>query len=106
MIGYAIKKDRSSLRAILSIDEISHDEYYSDVAVEITCPETTEFVENQRLIAYANPITGSDRYFAEASRLTAMRAPAEDIEAAIAAGIARAAEIAAMYPWPEDSDTA
>lgn len=40
MIGYAVKKDRSALRAILSIDEISHDEYYSDVVVEITCPET------------------------------------------------------------------
>lgn len=67
---------------------------------------TRDDIERQRLIAYADPIVGSDRYFSEAARLTAMSATDEDIAAATAAGVARAAEIAAMYPWPENGDTA
>ncbi|MGN5147434.1 hypothetical protein [Aeromonas veronii] len=58
-------------------------------------------VEVLRLRAYNDPITGSDRYFAEAARLTAMGAAAADIEAATAMGVARAEEIVTMYPWPD-----
>lgn len=63
-------------------------------------PLTREQIEALRLRAYANPLTGSDRHFAEAARLQAMGAAQEEIDAAKAAGAARYAEIQAQYPWP------
>lgn len=57
-------------------------------------------IEKLRLIAYADPIAGSDRYFSEAARLAAIGGSEDAIKAATAAGISRAAEIATMYPWP------
>lgn len=63
-------------------------------------PLTTTEIEQLRLRAYADPITGSDRYFAEAARLQAMGGTDDEIEAARAAGSARYAEIQAAYPWP------
>lgn len=62
-------------------------------------PATREEVEAQRLRAYADPITGSDRYFAEAQRETLL-GNAEAADAAKALGMARFAEIQAEYPWP------
>lgn len=63
-------------------------------------PATVEEVERMRLVAYADPITGSDRFFAEAARLQAMGGTTDEIEAARAAGAARYAEIQGQYPWP------
>lgn len=63
-------------------------------------PPTREQIEALRLQAYADPITGSDRYFAEASRLQAMGAAQEEIDAANAAGVKRYAEIQGEHPWP------
>jgi len=63
-------------------------------------PPTREQIEAQRLRAYADPLTGSDRHFAEAARLQAMGATAEEVDAAKAAGATRYAEIQAQYPWP------
>ena len=59
-------------------------------------------VETQRLAAYANPLTGSDRHFAEAVRLEAMGDTA-GAEAARAAGVARFNEIRNEYPRPEEA---
>lgn len=63
-------------------------------------PMTRQQVEQLRLTAYADPVTGSDRFFAEAARLQAMGGSADEIEAAHAAGAARYAETQAAYPWP------
>ena len=63
-------------------------------------PLTREQIEVLRLQAYADKITGSDRYFAEAARLQAMGAAQEEIDAANAAGAKRYAEIQGEYPWP------
>ena len=60
-----------------------------------------EAVEASRLIAYANPISGSDRYFAEAQR-ESLLGNAEAAEAAKALGMARFAEIQAANPWPAE----
>ena len=62
-------------------------------------PRTREQVEALRLAAYANPLTGSDRFFAEAQR-EALLGRAEVAEAAKLAGLQRFAEIQASYPWP------
>jgi len=63
-------------------------------------PPTRYQVEAARLRAYADPLTGSDRHFAEAVRLQATGAPQEEIDAANAAGAQRYAEIQAEFPWP------
>jgi hypothetical protein len=67
-------------------------------------PLTAEQVEAQRLRAYADPFTGSDRYFAEAARLNTQGAT-EEAATVTAAGLARYEEIRAVYPWPEESPT-
>nr|WP_129591705.1 MULTISPECIES: phage tail protein [unclassified Pseudomonas] len=62
---------------------------------------TREQIEAQRLRAYADPLIGSDRYFAEAQR-ESLLGNAEAAEAAKALGLARFAEIQAEYPWPAE----
>lgn len=61
-------------------------------------PLTTQQVEALRLRAYANPLSGSDRYFAEAARMQAVGE--NGWEAIRAQGVTRFAQIQAEYPWP------
>lgn len=65
-------------------------------------PLTKEAVEHARLLAYSDPIYGSDRLFAEASRMQLMEE--EGFEAVRASAIARYREIQALYPWPEEEE--
>lgn len=58
-----------------------------------------ERVEQARKAAYADPYTGSDRYFAEATRLEGVGMPME-AETARMKGIVRFQEIQAEHPWP------
>lgn len=61
-----------------------------------------EEIENLRLAAYADPITGSDRYFSEALRMES--SPNKDkteISKVKARGVERQQEIKALYPFPE-----
>ena len=61
---------------------------------------TREDVERLRLAAFAEPVMGSDRYFAEASRMQVMgEAGWEEVRDS---GIARFKEIQMLYPWPSD----
>jgi len=62
-------------------------------------PPTRGEVEGARLRAYADPLRGSDRYFAEAQR-ESLLGNAEAAEVAKALGMARFAEIQAEFPWP------
>ena len=64
-------------------------------------PPSREAIEALRLQAYANPITGSDHYFAEAVRLTA-QGDAKGAASVTAAGQVRYEEIRAELPWPAD----
>lgn len=64
-------------------------------------PLTRAQIEAARLRAYADPLTGSDRYFAEAQR-ESLIGNVEAAEAAKALGLARFAEIQAEYPWPAE----
>lgn len=70
------------------------------VAIELA-PLTRNEIEALRLLAYADPITGSDRYFAEAARVQATGETEEEVDVARCAGAARSAEIQARYPWPK-----
>ena len=61
-------------------------------------PPSRERIEAMRLRAYADPLTGSDRLFAQSSRMEAMGEPGhEDVRAQ---AIERFAEIQARHPWP------
>jgi len=62
-------------------------------------PPTRAQIDALRLQAYANPLTGSDHFFAESVRLKAQGDP-QGAAAAIAAGQARYDAIRAEYPWP------
>ena len=59
----------------------------------------TEDTNRRRLAEYADPVSGSDRFFAEANRLEAQGMQA-DAAAARAAGVTRYEEIKAKHPWP------
>lgn len=59
-----------------------------------------EEVSELRRLAYADPLTGSDPLYIEYQRAIAMNDPADQIEAAKAAWLDRAAAIALQYPWP------
>ena len=64
-------------------------------------PLTREAIERLRLAAYAEPVSGSDRYFAEANRMQVMgEAGWENVRDA---AIERFNEIQDRYPWPEDA---
>lgn len=62
-------------------------------------PLTVEQVENARLQACAHPLTGSDRYFAEAQRRDAIGDTA-GADLARIAGANRYEQIKAEFPWP------
>lgn len=67
---------------------------------EATGAQMRSEVERLRLLAYADPITGSDRYFAEASR---MDATGESGSGAYReAGVKRYSEIQSQFPWPAE----
>jgi len=69
--------------------------------VDIPVPSQREQIETKRLQAYADPITGSDRFFSEATRLQMMGAAEDEIQAARQIGLDRYADIQASLPWPE-----
>ncbi|MDH0098246.1 phage tail protein [Pseudomonas sp. GD04158] len=78
----------------------SHDEHGLPILIDPP-PLSREDIESARLRAYADPITGSDRYFAEAQR-ESLLGNAVAAEAAKVRGQARFAEIQAEHPWPTD----
>lgn len=80
--------------------QMTDEEVSAHVAPPPPPAPTREQIEAQRLRAYADPLTGSDRHFAEAARLQVMGGTAEAIDAAKAAGTARYEAIQAEYPWP------
>lgn len=81
--------------------ELSSAEQAAHLAPPAVEPITRAQVEGLRLRAYADPLTGSDRYFAEAQR-ESLTGNAEAAEAAKALGMARFAEIQADNPWPAE----
>lgn len=101
-MSFAVRNDFSGFRAVNDSADCTGEEFFSREAPSIKpSPITREQVEASRLRAYADPITGSDRYFAEAQRESMLGNP-EAAEAAKALGLTRFAEIQAANPWPAD----
>lgn len=71
-----------------------------EVSAHLNPPKSREDVEVSRLVAYADPVTGSDRFQIEAG---AERLCGNEDKAKLAEQkwLARRAEIAAQLPWPE-----
>ena len=61
-------------------------------------PLSREDVEALRLRAYADPVNGSDRRFAEAARMQAMGEPGWEVVREV--GVTRYQAIQEEYPWP------
>jgi hypothetical protein len=81
------KLDSDGVISKFPLPELKPTEYSSDE------------IENLRRRAYADPLAGSDRFFAEAQRMEAMREPGwEEVRAA---GIRRFNEIQLELPWRE-----
>ena len=80
---------------------IANDEDGLPILVDMVLPATLtrEQVETQRSRAYADPVTGSDRYFSEAIREELM-GNLDECEAARALGVKRYLDIKAEHPWP------
>lgn len=91
----------SSLMSSLSQNRTIIDQGGKPFAIEtVPDPLTREQIEANRLRAYADPLTGSDRFFAEAARLQVMGGSDSEINAAKESGTSRYAEIQAENPWP------
>lgn len=73
-----------------------------EVSAHLNPPKSRADVEACRLIAYADPITGSDRYKAEAyaERLAGNESAAVEADAKM---LKRREEIRKANPWPEDN---
>jgi hypothetical protein len=99
-MSYAVKSDRTGFRAVNGASDCDSGEFFSQEApmLESITPARGQ-VEALRLIAYADPINGSDRYFAEAQR-ESLLGNAEAADAAKTLGLARFAAIQAANPWP------
>lgn len=101
-MSYAVRNDRLGFRAVNGPDDCGADEFFSIEAPELVMPPPSrDEIEVARLRAYADPLTGSDRYFAEAQR-EGLLGNAEAAESAKALGMARFAEIQAEYLWPTE----
>ncbi|WP_143481183.1 hypothetical protein [Pseudomonas extremaustralis] len=97
---HAVKLDNDLASRILQGPDSIWRVDESGLIVEVKADRATltrEQVEILRLRAYADPLSGSDRYFAEAQRMQVMNEP--DWEAARAAGVARFEEIQTQFPW-------
>lgn len=90
----ASDRDRLGDPALVAMTE-------SEVKAHLNPPQaplTRAQIERLRLLAYADPVNGCDRYFSEAQRMQAM---GEDgWEAARNSGVTRFEEIQLLYPWP------
>lgn len=97
--GVRITKDRHlELLAEESLGKIIAPDETGSPVLKDTPPTSREEIENLRCVAYADPISGSDRYFAEALRLEVM-GDQSGAETARALGVARYQEIKEQYPW-------
>jgi len=86
MTGYAVKAD-GSFRAVDDESWCEVDETYQKDQPQITPPPID--VERMRRLAYADPDTGSDRYFAEAMSAMAAGSPMDspEVKALFAKGL-------------------
>lgn len=97
MTGFAVSKETGGWVPVGSKDDVPEGFVFSKVQ-PVQCSDRNEDIERKRLLAYADPVTGSDRYLKEAASERA----AGDEAAAVAAEVkhlARKDEIRKELPW-------
>lgn len=72
--------------------------------VEVTASYSHEELIRLRQLAYADPITGSDRFFAEAMSISHIPAMKKELADLREKGLERQKEIKLMYPLSKDVD--
>jgi hypothetical protein len=97
MSGYAVKKD-GNFRAVEDESWCVDGEVYQEDQPKIIEPPVD--TERLRRLAYADPDTGSDRYFAEAMSLIAAGSPmdSDEVRALFTKGLEVKAKIKEQYP--------
>lgn len=96
VFAYESQEDRAEFGAE---DLIAMTDSEAVAHLKATSPlPSRERIEAIRLRAYADPLTGSDRLFAQSTRMEVMGEPGHgDVRAQ---AIARFTEIQAQHPWP------
>lgn len=97
MNGFAVNKETGGWVPVDSKDDVPEGFVFSKTQPE-QCSDRNVDIERKRLLAYADPITGSDRYLKEAASERA----AGNEEAAVAAEskhLQRKEEIRKELPW-------
>lgn len=96
---YAIKDDFSAAMAVSSEKDVPRGWHFSETLDPSSFTESRSDVENRRRIAYADPISGSDRFMIE-YQAELLAGDAAAAESAKVNWLARRAEIAAENPYP------
>ena len=101
---------KNQIGEVFAFDDADVDEWVDDELTKLTALEveahlnppaailSKEDVEKLRLQAYADPMTGSDRYFSEAMRMQIMGE--EGYEEVRAQAVSRFEAIQRQYAWP------
>lgn len=109
---------------VKELTDIDPFERYPEDYIWVTCPDTVQvgdmfvednfvtpepevfkpdkaFVEKQRLLAYADPITGSDRYFSEAQAAIAngYLVSSDEVKSIKQKGVDRRNKIRELFPY-------
>lgn len=102
MSGFAINSF-GGYRSVNGPDDLTEGESFSVTLPEVmpAVQKTRDQTEMARLIAYADPLTGSDRFFMEVTRSMAS-GDDSGADAARAAGLSRYNEIQTSLPWPQE----
>ncbi|MFL6873878.1 hypothetical protein ACJ6YJ_03625 [Pseudomonas marginalis] len=97
MKGFAVNKETGGWVPVENKKDVPEGFVFSEVQPG-QCSERNEDIDRKRRLAYADPVTGSDRYLAEA--MSERAAGNEDAAlAAEAALTARKEEIRKELPW-------
>lgn len=103
-MGYAIKKGTNEFRAVEDESWCLDGEVYSDTPPEVK-PLAPD-VESLRLMAYADPVNGSDRYLSEAASLIAAGSSwdSEEVKTLQSKALQVKEEVRKRYPYPEGDE--
>jgi len=98
---YAVRNDLRGARAISSKKELLEGEHIRESLNNLNPIKTFEEVEQDRLRAYSDPLTGSDRYMIE-HQVKTLAGDTVGAELAKENLLKRRVEIAAENPYPDE----
>ncbi|OIN44500.1 hypothetical protein [Pseudomonas costantinii] len=97
MKGFAVSKETGGWVPVDSEDDVPEGFVFSKAQPD-KCSDRNEDIERKRKLAYADPVTGSDRYLAEAMSKR-VSGDEDAAKAAEAAHVVRKEQIRKELPW-------